>query len=325
MKKTAIALALAGMAAAPLAAMADTTVYGSVRLSETWTDIDGGDDFWDVQNESSRLGFRGSEDLGNGLAAIYHYEFGVNASEDAAVGGSDVGGRLAYVGLTGGFGQVSLGRQWNPYYFAVGGEVDVFNGINSSNGYYFMGVIPGSLVPQTRSGNLLVYMTPSFNGLVGAVAVENDGEDGNDGADRVQAAVTYDNGPLFLGAGWRQTDSEVFGPLVDNDLDQYGAQARFNFGPFGLAGSWQRLDDGDDNSDTYDLVGSFGFGNNTLRLGYFDVEEVGDGYLVGLQHNLSKRSRLWIEYSDNDFEDDFTLLTATDDRQNVSIGMRHDF
>jgi predicted porin len=315
MKKTAIALALAGMAAAPLAAMADTTVYGSVRLSETWTDIEDGDDFWDVRNESSRLGFRGSEDLGNGLAAIYHYEFGVDASDTADIGGSDVGGRLAYVGLTGGFGQVSLGRQWNPYYFAVGGEVDVFNGINSSNGYYANSVAG---VSQTRDGNLLVYMTPSFNGLVGAVAVQNDGQDGNDGADSYQAAATYDNGPLFLGAGWRQVDSEV--NVTDNDVDQYGVQGRFNLGIFGIAGSWQEVDDGDDKTWDYDVVGSVGFGNNTLRLAYYDVEDTSDGWIVGLQHNLSKRSRLWVEYGDNSNDDD-TIA----DVSNLSIGMRHDF
>lgn len=323
MKKTAIALALAGMAAAPLAAMADTTVYGSARISETWTDIEGGDEYWDVVNESSRLGFRGTEDLGNGLAAIYHYEFGVDASDTADIGGAAVGGRLSYVGLKGGFGQLTLGRQWNPYYYAVGGEVDVFNGVNSGEGYFNNGGL-------TRSGNMLVYYTPSFNGLTVGGAVENDGEAGEDNVDVWQVAATYDNGPLFLGAGWRQTKEESalargLSAGLD-DFDQYGVQGRYSFGIFQVAGSWQETDDGTDKQWDYDLYAHLAFGSNLIKLGYFEVEDELDGYIVGLQHNLSKRSRVWIEYGDNDFDADDDIFEPGDgDVANVSIGMRHDF
>jgi len=322
-KLSLLAAAVAGVATVSVA-QADTTVYGSVRISETWTDIDGGDDFWDVRNETSRLGFRGSEDLGNGLAAIYHYEFGVDASDTADVGGEDVGGRLAYVGLNGGFGQLTLGRQWEPYYFAVAGEVDVFNGINSGNGYF------SNRLAALRSGNMLVYTTPSFNGLTASAAVTNDGAAGDDGGDVWQVAASYDNGSLFLGAGWRQVgedavidpDSDFFldDPLLADDLDQFGVQGRYLLGAFGLAGSWQRTDDGDDEVDNYDVVGSFRFGSNTLQLAYFDTDDTVDGWIVGAEHALSKRSRLWIEYGDNDFEDE-----AEPDVANLSIGMRHDF
>lgn len=337
MKKTAVALAVAGMVAAPLAAMADTTVYGSVRISELWTDRDDvtnpgtgavieGDDFWDTNNESSRLGFRGAEDLGNGLAAIYHYEFGVDASDTADIGGTNVGGRLSYVGLKGGFGQLTVGRQWNPYYWAVGGEVDVFNSVGSSLGYYNNSGV-------TRDGNMLVYYTPSWSGLTLGGAIETDGEAGNNNVDVWQVAATYDNGPLFLGAGWRQTDSETAAPLDPDadDFDQYGIQGRWNIGAFGIAGSWQRTDDGDTERDGYDLVGSFDFGNNRVRLGYFDVEDDSDGWIVGLQHNFSKRSRVYIEYNDVDvsqndrFDQNGTITAADADTANLAIGMRHDF
>jgi len=346
MKKTAIALALAGMATAPLAALADTTVYGSARVSETWTDIDSsrnlttgerisGEDFWDTVNESSRLGFRGSEDLGNGLAAIYHYEFGVDASDTADIGGAAVGGRLAYVGLKGGFGQVSLGRQWNPYYFAVGGEVDVFNGVNSGEGYFLNGGV-------TRSGNMLVYYTPSFGGFTVGGAVETDGAAGEDNVDRWQVAGTFDNGPLFLGAAWRQTDGETAtGDPDGDDFDQYGVSGRYTIGPFQVAGSWQETDDGDDKQWGYDLYGHFDFGPNRLKLSWFEVDDVVEGWIVGLQHNLSKRSRLWVEYGDRDFDQNtqFRTISVTDpvtgelvpnilevaDDAALSIGMRHDF
>ena len=91
MKKTAIAVALASLVAAP-AAFADTTVYGSARAALNYEDDDSdARTNWKVQNQSSRLGFRGSEDLGRGLSAIYHYEFGVNIAEGSEIGGSSTG------------------------------------------------------------------------------------------------------------------------------------------------------------------------------------------------------------------------------------------
>jgi predicted porin len=80
MKKSTLALAVAA-ALATSAAVADTTLYGSARVSIDYEDIDNGTSTWDVRNNSSRLGVRGEEDLGGGLSAIYQYEFGVDMTE----------------------------------------------------------------------------------------------------------------------------------------------------------------------------------------------------------------------------------------------------
>ncbi len=200
MRRTAIAVALAGLVAAP-AAFADTTVYGSARASLNYLDDDAlrdgsGKASWRIQNQSTRLGFRGAEDLGRGLSTIYHYEFGVEIAEGSEIGGNDVGGRLSYVGLKGGLGQISIGRQWNPFYFAVAGEVDVFNGDFSALGYYRNGGF-------TRSDRMLYYATPTFfGGLTLYGAAEFDGDAGDSDIDAWQIAGIYDNGPLFIGAGW---------------------------------------------------------------------------------------------------------------------------
>jgi predicted porin len=62
----------------------------------------------------SRLGFRGTEDLGDGLAAFYVLEMGINA-DTGVLGQGGLGfGRQSMVGLQGGFGSVSLGRQYTP-------------------------------------------------------------------------------------------------------------------------------------------------------------------------------------------------------------------
>ena len=120
MKKSVLALAVATALAAPLAAQADTILYGSARVSVDYNEDDnlcrisfeGDAADWDVVNNASRLGVLGSEDLGGGLSAIYQYEFGVDVTE----GGNFEGNRPKFVGLKGGFGTLTSGTQDTPYY-----------------------------------------------------------------------------------------------------------------------------------------------------------------------------------------------------------------
>lgn len=377
MKKTAIALALAGLVAVPTIAAADTTVYGSVRISENYTKTEFNDTLlrdangdpigvrsrkdvkgWDVQNNASRLGFKGAEDLGNGLSAIYHYEFGVNPADGVTIGGAN--NRLAYAGLKGGWGQVTMGTQWNPYYFAIAGEVDIFNGAYSANGYYeFAGY---NELDSTRSGNQILYQSPSFGNFTLHAGILTD-IGGSTGVDQYQVAGIYDNGALFLGAAYRGLNGDstdqgiakqeakdegacVTGQPFDvrcnldtKNVNQYGIQARYQFGfGLGLAGSWQHVKQGDiAKINTYDALVSYDFGNNTVRAAYFKAkndkgfEEDNDGFIVGLQHRMSKRTRVWAEYGQTNFDsnEDFGLVGLNDDpldkNKNFSIGMRHDF
>ncbi len=330
MKKTAIALALAGVIAAPIAA-ADTTVYGSIRLSETYVDADGpGDNEFDLQDHSSRLGFKGSEDLGNGLSAVYRYEFRVQAADGPLLGSAGAQ-RLAYAGLKGGFGQLTIGTQWNPYYFATAGEVDIFNSGISARSYVDNGGF-------FRSNNMVVYSTPSFNGLTGFAAAETDADGSGENVDRWQLAGIYDNGPLFLGAGYRQTDSNVLGGT--DDQNQWGVQARYTHDlgatdALTIAGLYQQDDKGTDNDQgSWEVLGQYKFGANRLTASYHQVNESDDGnddgldgWAVGLRHDLSNRTRVWLEYADQETEDNFTGdgMVGNEGGQLVSLGIRHDF
>ncbi len=369
MNRTAIAVALAGLVAVPAVAAAKPEIYGSVRISENYTktefnrnpitgrtqsDLKG----WDVQNNASRLGFKGAEDLGNGLAAIYHYEFGVNPADGVTIGGAN--NRLAYTGLAGaGLGQLTIGTQWNPYYFAVGGEVDTFNGFYSANGYYEAAGY--NQLDSTRSGNQILYKSPSYGGFTLHAGILTD-LGGNTGIDQYQVAGIYDNGPLFLGAAYRGLDGDSTtqgiekqaakdaglcqgGPAQSpacffstKNVNQYGLQARYQFATgLGLAGSWQRVKQSDIAKwNTYDVVVNYDFGNNSARLGWFKaknddgIEEDNDGWIVGLQHRMSKKTRLWMEYGQTNFDQDRNNAVTGDDslfdkNKNFSLGMRHDF
>jgi predicted porin len=253
MKKSTLALAVAAaLAGFGSTAYADTTLYGSARVSVDYNDPssnnfdkDTSDSSWDVFNNASRLGVRGEEDLGGGLAAIYQYEFGVDVSE----GGNFESNRPKWVGLKGAsWGSITLGTQWTPYYNVVG-VGDIFNSskvFNSSRSVGF-GPIPGGVYTEVginpsapvlntylgntfglRMDNSLVYTSPNWSGFgVQAMLVMNGTcaptdpkvEDDlcwngsnklpanlSNGIDLWNISASYKNGPFFAGATYMATD-----------------------------------------------------------------------------------------------------------------------
>ncbi|MDD3448495.1 MAG: porin [Gammaproteobacteria bacterium] len=327
MKKL-LTLAVAAAFAAPLAASAEPTVYGRVNVNMVHEDFDdGSSDAWDVQNNTSRVGVKGSEDLGNGLAAVYQFEFGVDASDTGGLSG-----RLAYAGITGGFGTFAMGRQWTPYYGSVD-KSDIFqtNGMNDE----YLGL--------TRVGNAVAYVTPNFNGLSGklALVIDNGGAEdvGDDFADWWNLSVDYDNGPLSVGFSYLTAQGSGAADIVDGSL--WGLAAKYNFGTFALIGQYETLSDVDGiDADAYAIAGELYLGNNTLRAKYgkqdFDIYG-GDydpsNWVIEAEHNFSKRTRVFVSYEDSEGSYGLTSLgkyldgdySSATEHQRFGVGIRHDF
>ena len=116
MKKSLIALAaLAAVGAA--SAQSSVTLYGIADISAGVVEVDGVSretGFNKANLQQSRVGIKGSEDLGNGLKAVFNYEHGFNSANGAFTAGAEA--RRAVVGLQGGFGSVLLGRDKLPLY-----------------------------------------------------------------------------------------------------------------------------------------------------------------------------------------------------------------
>ena len=238
MKKTVLAVAVAAALATPFVAHADTILYGSARVELDYIDEDPFDSYWDVVNSASRLGVRGSEDLGGGLSAIYQYEFGVDMTE----GGNFNSNRPKYVGLKGGFGQLTLGTQDTPYY-NVAGITDIFNtdysfGATAWLGGSFNGFRLDPSSNQSigrgalfRLDNSVYYSTPDFNGFSGQAMLvlngdRNDTQGYSNGIDEWNISALYSNGPFFAGISYIQLDgddnvflNEFDGTRVNIDLD----------------------------------------------------------------------------------------------------------
>jgi predicted porin len=201
MKKI-LPLAIAAALVAPAAAMADATVFGKVHMIVQSYD-DGSDSVWRTDSVASRLGVKGSEDLGDGLKAVYHLEFGVNP--DA---GSTVSNRNQFVGLAGGFGTFLAGRHDTPMKMSQG-KFDEFGDLPHGD---IESVIPG----EDRLSNVLAYVSPAMSGLtfVGAAVA---GEMGDTGVaatsdltsvmDHYSIAGLYSNGPIFASLAYNGYDS----------------------------------------------------------------------------------------------------------------------
>ncbi|OHX11352.1 porin [Chromobacterium sphagni] len=106
MKKTLIALAVATL---PAAAFADVTIYGQIKAGVENVDA-GGMNKTNIDDLGSRIGFKGSEDLGNGLKAIWQVESGLDIDGSNRQGYGSFASRESFVGLDTGFGKVRLGN-----------------------------------------------------------------------------------------------------------------------------------------------------------------------------------------------------------------------
>ncbi len=141
--------------------------YGSLRTGffSTETETNGVDsETVNIDAVASRLGIRGSVDLGGGLSASYRYEFGVNGDEGSNVGNT----RLHNVGLSGGFGSLVFGTQWALDYNTVWVTTDV---MNQYSGWYVYNANRAG-----RQSNAATYYSPDFNGFNFGIGVVADAE-----------------------------------------------------------------------------------------------------------------------------------------------------
>lgn len=317
-------------------AQADTTLYGSLRLSVAYVedkyhgDIDKYKNT-DVHNDSSRFGIKGHEDLGDGLSAFYTYEFGVNADK-ASITDKDAN-RLSFVGLKHDkWGAVAIGAQWSPYYNLLSAN-DIFNADFSYDEYTYLGPF--------RLTDVVSYASPNWGGFETQMAVIFNGESDNthDNAGSDAGIDAANIGLSYKTSGWLFGFSYVWGKegyldeAAQGSYDLYGAVIGYSNERFELAlvGESVNYDDNDNNPYEFNLAGTYHLTeDDKLRalIGMVDndVDSEEDDksyrYALGYEHNFSKRTRVWAEYSYLDAGDQFNELKS----QNwIDFGIRSDF
>lgn len=230
MQKKLIALAIAGLASSAAFAQSNVQIYGSIDMGFAHRGdhmIDGvkGQNAIDSGiSAGNRLGFKGTEDLGNGLKALFTLEAGYTADVGNSTQGGRLFGRQAFVGLTGGFGTAIAGRLYTPHYSFLS-TIDPFkagtvgrynntygndvtanlNGIIAAGrnaGVLTVANLPSDILDPIRVDNAVAYVSPSFSGfnVTAAYSHNADGQEvvgGNKSQNRVFAVMPrYTNGPI---------------------------------------------------------------------------------------------------------------------------------
>ena len=196
MNKKLMALAVAGAFGVPAAAVAQVEIYGRANVFVDSYSATGSaapaTDFKSrtrVNDQGSRLGVRGREDLGRGLRAVYQIESGVNidtgSSTTSSPGGpsnsstATLATRDSFVGLEGGWGRVVLGRL--PLYYGNG----IIEQVTSNYVNVGLPLFSGNLIvpsPTARTSNVLSYTTPNVSGADATVAYSPQAEGAQTGA-----------------------------------------------------------------------------------------------------------------------------------------------
>ncbi|HTD07129.1 porin [Undibacterium sp.] len=208
MKKSLLALSVLAAFAGVAHAQSSITIYGVVDMAiqnenrggnspGSVTALDSG------EQSGSRLGFKGTEDLGGGLKAIFDLEMGVNADTGTSSQGGLPFGRQAWVGLAGDFGSVTMGRQYTPIFIATD-TIDPWDaGFNSTGGGPQAGVgtstagTLGLFGTPFRTNNTVNYSTNNLGGFTGSVAYTFGEVAGDSSASRqIGLSGTYAGGPV---------------------------------------------------------------------------------------------------------------------------------
>lgn len=268
MQKNLIALAVAGLVSTGAFAQANVTVYGVadgsfdvVRVSNTAGNAAGDNDLGNttrVSTNSSLIGFKGAEALGNGLTAVFQYESSVGFDNTGGIGAT----RDSFVGVAGGFGTVVLGNLTGPTR-ALGAAVDVnagatgigansallgklgnnLIGSTDANGNYGGGSTCGrsstcTSIFDTRWKNAIAYVSPSFAGLsvtAAYVANENKAFQGASAANTTgyDVGLKYANGPAMAAVTYNAVslgNAASATSVANTDVSDFRVGGTYDFG-----------------------------------------------------------------------------------------------
>jgi predicted porin len=228
----AVSVALSALACTGGAlAQSSVTVYGLVDLalvresgaaSGAITKVSSG------VGAGSRLGFRGSEDLGGGMAAVFLLESGFQADTGASGQGGLLLGRQVYAGLQSPLGTLTIGRQYTPQYLTVV-LADPFGSGYAGDSKNLM---PATGNGASRMDNSLKYASPLLQGfnaelVYGAGEVSGDGGAGR----QLGAALGYAKGPLKLRLGYHDRDNDTAALKHLSRAKNTVLAATWDFGP----------------------------------------------------------------------------------------------
>lgn len=337
MKKIALVAALAAIAA-PAFAQSSVTLWGRLNTSVESQKFGNDERKAVVANNSSRLGLRGTEDLGGGLKAAFNLEHGFNsdtgANQTFGSPATTFWSRQANVELIGSFGTVRLGTWFPDSYFS---SVD-----RTSNHNHDTGTSSDALFSDFGFGvrtNKVGYFSPTIEGFnfIGSVRA---GEGAGPAA--YDLSVNYEVAGLHIAGTYAQAKAYKGAGQIGsgNKRQTYGIEADYAFGPFLVTGYYQREDvDGFHGRDIGRVSAMYTMGQSEFHINIGGTRHGGDAasangmtgdsfmtagasqFTVGYNYNLSKRTKVYAFYTDIDQK----LANHRGDFNSLAVGLRHNF
>ena len=231
--KTFATVAALATVCATASAQSSVTLYGVVDLGLRHVN-NGGASVTSVAsggNNTSRIGLRGSEDLGDGLRAGFQLESGLNADTGAQQDATRFWNRRSTVSLLGSRGELRLGRDYTVTYLGYE-EYDVWSDIGITSVAKFDSSLGTARDTAVRADNQIAYYTPALGGFYGRLGFAP-GE-GVAGKKYAAGRVGYAAGPLDVSLSIGQT---MVAPIEGDDRFKTGdLGAAYDFGRFKLSG-----------------------------------------------------------------------------------------
>ncbi len=321
MKRSLFIAAVSTLTAGSALAQSNVTIYG--RLNETVErEKVAGTSRTVVNDNASRLGFKGSEDLGGGLKANFLIEHRFRPDTGTAAG--DFWSGDSWVGLSSNYGEIRLGRMISAAYFATADYVSNHNHDtgSSSDALYNLGF------QSWYTKNKIAYKTPTFAGAnveiqyglreSGVAPASDRNSNGFD------VAVNYGIGDLALGLGFTK----------DGEDRQVAVRGLYTIGAFTLGGYYQRTDFGDiyatgGKANIFRLSGMYTLGASEFhanaglagkRDGIADSDA--QQFTLGYNYNLSKRTKVYTYFTKINAE---AATGYVADYSSLALGVRHNF
>lgn len=361
MKKSLLALALLGAFSGAAMAQSSVTIYGvadlGLRNVKDGTAAGATTSLTSGTEQSSRLGFKGTEDLGGGLKANFVFETGLNIDSGTSQGGAF--GRKTTVGLSGDFGSVDLGRDKtinNQFIDAFDPFASSYinNGSGLSSLYFYGNNTPiaptANNTTPGRVNNAIFYNTPNWDGFRGS-ATYGFGEVAGDRKLGSSYGVTlrYTNFGVDVGYSYSLENQRVGTTNIDNKRSANTFAISYQFGIFTPVFIYekQKADlpytgfSGRTDQKNFTVAGTVQFDQaNSVKAGFTKIIDdtvvstaagtVGDAkqWAIAYNHDLSKRTGLYVAYANTTQDDNsrkaFAAVNGADVKE-FTLGIRHKF
>ena len=351
MKKSLIALAVLAASGAAMA-QSSVTLFGIADVGVGYVKNSGGNDVYGLSNgglATSRLGFRGVEDLGGGLKAGFWLEGGLAIDDGTAAGFNFK--RRSTISLMGNFGEVRLGRDLVAGYKTSGydmfGQVGVGQFLGWNNN--LLGATGDA--DGVRASNLIGFHSNNIAGFKGGIQYGFGENTADNKLDRYFGAyLGFDNGPLSVTIAGDRNNFTGSLPVVvgvtETDRTQLSLGASYDLGMLKLSGLVQRVEFEpvgsavDRKFDNWLLGASAPVGPGTIKAQYASYDLKGSDndaqqLSVGYQYDLSKRTAVYttVSYLKNKNASAASLVAnglnnaavAGSNQTGLQIGVRHAF